>query len=262
MPGSTGSSSTPVPIMGGADDVRSVEVRLLSGSTPRPATTPTRSMTTISWTAGFQRLKPHHRAAIVLHFYMDLSMAEVADALGVPVGTAKSRIHYAVDALRAALEADERAPIATTGGPHTMITDRYAEERIRSWLIATAPRHLPDRVLTDTYDRTRRMAQASSCADVVVPRDAAASDRVRGWRYRGRRCSRQHRIGQPWGRRQPSIGCLVREHRPDQRPMGQREFGGVLGPVRGAGGRQPLLAGGGLRHLRADRMEANRHGRV
>ena len=65
---------------------------------------------------GFQRLKPHHRAAIVLHFYMDLSMAEVADALGVPVGTAKSRIHYAVEALRAALEADERATIATTGG--------------------------------------------------------------------------------------------------------------------------------------------------
>ena len=42
-----------------------------------------------------------------------------------------------------------------------MITDRYAEKRIRSWLIATAPRHLPDRVLTDTYERTRRMAQAS-----------------------------------------------------------------------------------------------------
>ena len=42
-----------------------------------------------------------------------------------------------------------------------MITDRYAEERIRSWLIATAPRHLPDQVLTDTYERTRRMAQAS-----------------------------------------------------------------------------------------------------
>ena len=93
---------------------------------------------------------------------MDLSVAEVADALGVPVGTAKSRIHYAVEALRAALEADERAPIATTEGPHTMMTDRYAEERIRSWLIATAPPHLPDRVLTDTYERTRRMAQASS----------------------------------------------------------------------------------------------------
>ena len=45
-------------------------------------------------------------------------MPEVADALGVPVGTAKSRIHYAVEALRAALAADERAPIATTGSSH------------------------------------------------------------------------------------------------------------------------------------------------
>ena len=43
-----------------------------------------------------------------------------------------------------------------------MITDRYAEERIRRWLIATAPRRLPDQVLTDTYERTRRMAQTSS----------------------------------------------------------------------------------------------------
>ena len=43
-----------------------------------------------------------------------------------------------------------------------MMTDRHAEERIRSWLIATAPPHLPDRVLTGTYERTRRMAQASS----------------------------------------------------------------------------------------------------
>ena len=65
---------------------------------------------------GFRRLKPSQRAAVVLHFYLGLSVPEVADALGVPVGTAKSRIHYAVDAMRAALEADERTPIATTGG--------------------------------------------------------------------------------------------------------------------------------------------------
>ena len=65
---------------------------------------------------GFRKLKPGQRAAVVLHFYLGLSVPEVADALGVPVGTAKSRIHYAVDAMRAALEADERTAIATTGG--------------------------------------------------------------------------------------------------------------------------------------------------
>jgi RNA polymerase sigma factor (sigma-70 family) len=65
---------------------------------------------------GFRRLKPDQRAAVVLHYYLGLSVPEVAESLGVPVGTAKSKIHYAVDAMRAALEADERAPIATTGG--------------------------------------------------------------------------------------------------------------------------------------------------
>ena len=43
-----------------------------------------------------------------------------------------------------------------------MITDRYTEERIRSWLLETAPRQVPDRVLTATYTQTRRMAQGSS----------------------------------------------------------------------------------------------------
>ena len=64
---------------------------------------------------GFQRLRDDQRTAVVLHLYLGLSVPEVADALGVPVGTAKSKIHYAVEALRAALEADERTPIATTG---------------------------------------------------------------------------------------------------------------------------------------------------
>ena len=65
---------------------------------------------------GFRHLKPDQRAAVVLRFYVGLTVPEVADALGLPVGTAKSRIHYAVEALRAALEADERAPVVTMDG--------------------------------------------------------------------------------------------------------------------------------------------------
>lgn len=65
---------------------------------------------------GFRRLRPEHRVALVLHFYVGLPASEVADTLGVPVGTAKSRIHYATQALRAALDADERdAAVATNG---------------------------------------------------------------------------------------------------------------------------------------------------
>ena len=48
---------------------------------------------------------------LVLSFYVGLSPTEVADALEIPVGTAKSRLHYAIESLRAALAADERGSI-------------------------------------------------------------------------------------------------------------------------------------------------------
>jgi DNA-directed RNA polymerase specialized sigma24 family protein len=47
---------------------------------------------------------------------MDLSLPEVADAIGVPLGTVKSRVHHATQALRAALEADARSGGMTKGG--------------------------------------------------------------------------------------------------------------------------------------------------
>src|SRR5262245_41067591 len=57
---------------------------------------------------GFRPLKPEPRTAAVLRFYTRMAVGDVADALGVPVGTAKSKRHYAVEAMRAELEADER----------------------------------------------------------------------------------------------------------------------------------------------------------
>jgi len=57
---------------------------------------------------GFVRLDPEMRAVIVLHHYLDLAMPEVAATLGIPVGTAKSRLHRALGLMRAALEADAR----------------------------------------------------------------------------------------------------------------------------------------------------------
>jgi RNA polymerase sigma factor (sigma-70 family) len=65
---------------------------------------------------GFRRLKPEQRAAVVLHYFVGLPVSEVAETLGIPVGTAKSRIHYATEALRAALEADARTSVAATNG--------------------------------------------------------------------------------------------------------------------------------------------------
>ncbi|HEX2753911.1 MAG TPA: sigma-70 family RNA polymerase sigma factor, partial [Candidatus Limnocylindrales bacterium] len=57
---------------------------------------------------GFSRITPEQRAVLVLQHYAGLSQAEIADILGVPIGTAGSRIHYAARALRAAIEADTR----------------------------------------------------------------------------------------------------------------------------------------------------------
>jgi RNA polymerase sigma-70 factor (ECF subfamily) len=57
---------------------------------------------------GFRRLSIDHRAVVVLHHYLDLPLDEVADVLGVPVGTVRSRLHHAMRGLRAALDADAR----------------------------------------------------------------------------------------------------------------------------------------------------------
>ena len=59
----------------------------------------------------FRRLSLDHRSVVVLHHYLDLTLDEVADVLGVPVGTVRSRLHHAMRGLRAALDADAR-PVA------------------------------------------------------------------------------------------------------------------------------------------------------
>jgi RNA polymerase sigma-70 factor (ECF subfamily) len=55
---------------------------------------------------GFQSLSLDHRTVVVLHYYVDLPIDRVADTLGIPAGTARSRLHHAMRHLRAALEAD------------------------------------------------------------------------------------------------------------------------------------------------------------
>jgi RNA polymerase sigma-70 factor (ECF subfamily) len=60
---------------------------------------------------GFRRLTPDERAVLVLHHYSGYTLAEIADALGVPAGTIRSRLHHAHRAMRAALDADARTAI-------------------------------------------------------------------------------------------------------------------------------------------------------
>lgn len=57
----------------------------------------------------FRRLTGEQRAVLVMHHYLGLSGAEIGTALGLSPGTVRSRLHYARQQMRAAIEADARA---------------------------------------------------------------------------------------------------------------------------------------------------------
>jgi RNA polymerase sigma-70 factor (ECF subfamily) len=56
----------------------------------------------------FRRLSIDHRVVIVLRYFLDLPLDQVADVLRIPEGTAASRLHYAIASMRTAVEADAR----------------------------------------------------------------------------------------------------------------------------------------------------------
>jgi RNA polymerase sigma factor (sigma-70 family) len=64
---------------------------------------------------GLARIPADQRAVVVLVYYLDLPLADAAQAIGVPVGTAKSRLNRATQVLRAELEADDRVPSRAGG---------------------------------------------------------------------------------------------------------------------------------------------------
>ena len=63
---------------------------------------------------GFRRLPPEQRAVLVLHHFLGYAPREIAETLGIPPGTARSRLHNAHRAIRAALDADAR--VTAVGG--------------------------------------------------------------------------------------------------------------------------------------------------
>lgn len=60
---------------------------------------------------GIRRLSVEQRAVLVFHHYLGLTLPEIADRLDIPIGTAKSRLHHATNAMRAALDADSRTAL-------------------------------------------------------------------------------------------------------------------------------------------------------
>ena len=59
---------------------------------------------------GFRRLDPQQRAILALRHFAGFEPSEIAVIIGIPAGTARSRLHHAHRAMRAALEADARLP--------------------------------------------------------------------------------------------------------------------------------------------------------
>jgi len=92
---------------------RVVELPLLSDDGPQVTDHQAAFAVTDQIERGLHGLTADQRTVLVLSFYLDLPVAEAASILGIPAGTMKSRLHRAISALRATVEADDR-PIART----------------------------------------------------------------------------------------------------------------------------------------------------
>ncbi len=62
------------------------------------------------------RLGPKYRAVLVLYYLQGFSQKEIANILDCPVGTVKSRLHYACQKLRTSLEEELYRREQTAGG--------------------------------------------------------------------------------------------------------------------------------------------------
>jgi RNA polymerase sigma-70 factor (ECF subfamily) len=57
-----------------------------------------------------RHLDPEWRAVVVLHYFLGMPLPEVASTLGIPLGTAKSRLYRSIGAMRTSIAADEAMP--------------------------------------------------------------------------------------------------------------------------------------------------------
>ena len=83
-------------------------LRLLATDEPTVPDAASRIATRHELDRAFRRLGVEHRTVVVLIHYLGLSSSEAADVMGTPVGTVRSRLHYALKSMREAIEADAR----------------------------------------------------------------------------------------------------------------------------------------------------------
>jgi RNA polymerase sigma-70 factor (ECF subfamily) len=91
---------------------RQARVRTISLTSP-PSRDPASEVAErdeLAW--AFTRLSPEHRAILVLRFYLDLSLPQISQTLGIPEGTVASRLHYAIERMRSVLEPGTRQDVS------------------------------------------------------------------------------------------------------------------------------------------------------
>jgi RNA polymerase sigma-70 factor, ECF subfamily len=94
---------------------RPIEVELMSIDSPIVADPSGRLAVQEQIHDALGRLDPGQRAVVALHYLLGMPLTEVAATLGIPAGTARSRLHYGLAAMRAAAPGEPDA--ATTQVP-------------------------------------------------------------------------------------------------------------------------------------------------
>ena len=83
---------------------RPIEISMLVADLPTVADQSNATAQTDEIERSFSRLDADQRLIVVLHYYLDMPLPEVASAAGIPIGTAKSRLHRALAGMRRSMQ--------------------------------------------------------------------------------------------------------------------------------------------------------------
>ncbi len=92
-----------------------IEESLLPGTTPGPQDSVEASENREAVRQALARLSPEHRQVVVLRYFADLTVPQVARSAGVREGTVKSRLHRALRQMRELLEQSGVMEVAGNG---------------------------------------------------------------------------------------------------------------------------------------------------
>lgn len=94
---------------------RVVEVELLPNDGPPTPSPQTQVLDRQVLDEALASLEPEQRALVVLRYYAGMSMPQAASALGIPLGTAKSRLHRSLKHMRSLVVDPDRALARSSG---------------------------------------------------------------------------------------------------------------------------------------------------